>query len=114
MKERASLTNAVVSILPAPIKNPRRDCNMKNPPRFRTHLEGWRPTVALAGHIVVATVAGLRLVGGTVRSSQDASETHQIVVSTCLLLDDCTFRRLWRATHKLGHPLEAAYAACRI
>src|SRR5262245_5510302 len=85
MKERASLTNAVVSILPAPIKNPRRDCNMKNPPRFRTHLEGWRPTVALAGHIVVATFAGLRLVGGTVRSSQDASEqlTRQIVVSMC-------------------------------
>jgi len=59
---------------------------MKNPPRFRTHLEGWRPTVALAGHIVVATFAGLRLVGGTVRSSQDASEqlTRQIVVSMCL------------------------------
>ena len=35
-------------------------------------LEDWRPTVAHAGHIVVATVAGLGLVGGTVRSSQDA------------------------------------------
>src|SRR5215813_8185226 len=67
---------------------------MKNPPRFRTHLEGWRPTVALAGHIVVATFAGLRLVGGTVRSSHDASEhlVRQIVVSTCLLLDGCNFR----------------------
>jgi hypothetical protein len=36
------------------------------------HLEDWRPIVALAGHIVVATVASLGLVGGTVRSSQDA------------------------------------------
>src|SRR5215207_93689 len=35
------------------------------------HLEGWRPTVALAGPNRHATVAGLRLVGGTVRSSQD-------------------------------------------
>jgi len=25
----------------------------KNPPRLRTHLEDWRPTVAHAGHIVV-------------------------------------------------------------
>jgi hypothetical protein len=77
---------------------------MKNPPRFRTHLEGWRPTVALAGHIVVATFAGLRLVGGTVRSSQDASEqlTRQIVVSTCLLLDGFTFGE---HPHKLWPPL---------
>jgi hypothetical protein len=79
---------------------------MKNPPRFRTHLEGWRPTVALAGHIVVATFAGLRLVGGTVRSSQDASEqlTRQIVVSTYLLLGGYTFRRLWRATSQARQP----------
>jgi hypothetical protein len=41
------------------------------------HLEDWRPTVALAGHIVVATVAGLGLVGGTVRSSQDARPKYQ-------------------------------------
>jgi|tagenome__1003787_1003787.scaffolds.fasta_scaffold20379863_2 hypothetical protein len=72
MKERASFTNAVVSTAPVPIINPRRDCSIKNPPRLHTHLEDWRPTVAHAGHIVVATVAGLRLVGGTVRSSQDA------------------------------------------
>src|SRR6476646_8010405 len=58
MKERASLTNAVVRTAPAPIRNPRRDCSIKNPPRLHTHLEDWRPTVALAGHIVVATVAG--------------------------------------------------------
>ena len=31
-----------------------------------------RPIVAPAGHIVVATFAGLRLVGGAVRPSQDA------------------------------------------
>src|SRR5262245_20179254 len=35
-------------------------------------------------------------------------------VNVFLLLDGCTFRRLWRATHRLGHPLEAVYAACRI
>src|SRR6266576_5298890 len=28
MKERASLTNAVVSSAPAPIRNPRRDCSI--------------------------------------------------------------------------------------
>jgi hypothetical protein len=28
------------------------------------HLEGWRPTVAPAGHIVVATVAGLGWLAG--------------------------------------------------
>src|SRR3954452_10339126 len=67
-----SFTNAVVSTAPAPIINPRRDCSIKTPPRLHTHLEDWRPTVAHAGHIVVGTVAGLRLVGGTVRSSQDA------------------------------------------
>src|SRR3954449_8034409 len=72
MNELASFTNALVSTAPVPIINPRRDCSIKNPPRLHTHLEDWRPTVAHAGHIVVATVAGLRLVGGTVRSSQDA------------------------------------------
>src|SRR6476620_4752750 len=53
MKERASFTNAVVSTAPAPIRNPRRDCSIKNPPEWHTHLEDWRPTVAHAGHIVV-------------------------------------------------------------
>ena len=50
---RASFTNAVVSIAPTPIRNPRRDCSIKNPRRWHTHLEDWRPTVAHAGHIVV-------------------------------------------------------------
>src|SRR5688500_10833648 len=58
MKERASFTNAVVKSAPAPIRNPRRDCSMKKPSEMSTHLEGLRPTVALASHIVVATVAG--------------------------------------------------------
>lgn len=74
MNAGASLTNAIVSRPLVPIKNPRRE-SIKKPPRWHTHLEDWRPTVALAGHIVVATVAGLRLVGGTVRSSQDAMPT---------------------------------------
>src|SRR4051812_24591231 len=74
MVERTSFTNAAVSSAPAPMRNPRRDFSMKNPHRQRAHLEGLRPTVALAGHIVVATVADRRLVGGTVRSSQDARE----------------------------------------
>src|SRR4051794_4527140 len=64
MKERASFTNAVVSTAPAPIRNPRRDCCINNPPEWHTHLEDWRPTVAHRGPHRRATVAGLRLVGG--------------------------------------------------
>src|SRR5262249_37705708 len=67
-----NLTNAIVSKPPVPIKKPRRE-SIKNPPRCDVHLEDWRPTVAHAGHIVVPPFAGLGLVGGTVRSSQDAS-----------------------------------------
>src|SRR4029077_9323487 len=88
MKERASFTNAVVSTAPAPIKKPRRDCSIKKSSEMALHLEDWRPIVALAGHIVVATVAGLGLVGGTVRSSQDAMPTLSARISdskeTCM------------------------------
>src|SRR6516164_6828382 len=73
MKERASFTNAVVSTAPAPIRNPRRDCSIKNPPRCHAHLEGLATYCCPCGPHRRATVAGLRLVGGTVRSSQDAS-----------------------------------------
>jgi hypothetical protein len=41
MKERASATNAAVKRLPAPIRNPRRDCSIKNPPRWHRI---WRRT----------------------------------------------------------------------
>jgi hypothetical protein len=49
---RASLTNAIVSKPPVPIKKPRRE-SIKNPPRCHAHLEDWRPIVAHASHIVV-------------------------------------------------------------
>jgi hypothetical protein len=49
---RASLTNAIVSRPPVPIKNPRRE-SIKNPPRWFRASGGDRPIVALLGHIVV-------------------------------------------------------------
>jgi hypothetical protein len=52
IKDSASSTNAAVSKLPAPIRNPPFE-TMKKPSKLHTHVEGWRPTVALAGHIVV-------------------------------------------------------------
>src|SRR6188472_1155328 len=73
MKERASLTNAVVSRLPAPMRNPRLDCSMKKPSSM-SHASGGLATYCCpCGPHRRATVAGLGLVGGTVRSSQDAS-----------------------------------------
>src|SRR6516162_1810184 len=73
MKERASFTNAVVSTAPAPIRNPRRDCSIKKSSEM-AHASGGLATYCCPrGPHRRATVAGLRLVGGTVRSSQDAN-----------------------------------------
>src|SRR4029077_8182724 len=72
MKERASFTNAVVSIAPAPIRNPRRDCSIKKSSEM-AHASGGLATYCCpCGPHRRATVAGLGLVGGAVRSSQDA------------------------------------------
>src|SRR6476660_3766039 len=72
MKERASFTNAVVSTAPAPIRNPRRDCSIKKSSKI-AHASGGLATYCCpCGPHRRATVAGLRLVGGAVRPSQDA------------------------------------------
>src|SRR5882672_11423218 len=72
MKERASFTNAVVSTAPAPIRNPRRDCSIKKSSKI-AHASGGLATYCCpCGPHRLATVAGLRLVGGAVRPSQDA------------------------------------------
>src|SRR6188474_2817689 len=83
MKERASLTNAAVSRLPAPIRNPRRDCNMKKPFKISRASGGLATYCCPCGPHRRATVAGLRLVGGTVRSSQDASSHLEHAETLC-------------------------------
>src|SRR5258705_1280344 len=72
MKERASFTNAVVSTAPAPIRNPRRDCSIKKSSKIAYASGGLATYCCPCGPHRRATVAGLRLVGGAVRPSQDA------------------------------------------
>src|SRR6516164_7040687 len=79
----ASLTNAAVKRLPAPIRNPRRDCSIKKSSKM-AHASGGLATYCCpCGPHRRATVAGLRLVGGTVRSSQDAKTilSHRCLIS---------------------------------
>src|SRR6516165_1019914 len=103
MKERASFTNAIVSTAPAPIRNPRRDCSIKKSSEM-AHASGGLATYCCpCGPHRRATVAGLRLVGGTVRSSQDAdrSISHWQPMSMVEMSHNLTFHAGFR-DHK--HP----------
>src|SRR5262249_45909605 len=72
MNERASLTNAAVNRLPSPTRNPRRDCSMKKPSKI-SHAPGGLATYCCpCGPHRRCHRCRSRLVGGTVRSSQDA------------------------------------------
>src|SRR3954467_14206164 len=72
MKERASFTNAVVSIAPTPIKNPRRDCSIKKSSRI-AHASGGLATYCCpCGPHRRCHRCRSRLVGGAGRPSQDA------------------------------------------
>src|ERR1700757_1957534 len=71
---RASLTNAIVSKPPVPIKKPRRE-SIKKSSKMSCASGGLATYCCPCGPHRRATVAGLGLVGGTVRSSQDAAQT---------------------------------------
>ena len=81
MKDGATLTNDGRD--PAPIKNLSRDCNMKWPSELSHASGGLATYCCLCGPHRRATVAGLRLVGGTVRSSQDASSHLEHAETLC-------------------------------
>ena len=81
MKNHAPLTN-VVNRVAAPITNPSRDCGMKKPSRILRTSGGLATYCCPCGPHRRATVAGLRLVGGAVRPSQDA----RLLLSQALVL----------------------------
>src|SRR6516225_132098 len=106
MKERASFTNAVVSSAPAPIRNPRRDCSIKKSSKMSCASGGLATYCCPCEPHRRATVAGLRLVGGTVRSSQDADLliSHPQPMST-FALRLLGYRVVWCAEVEMGHNL---------
>src|SRR6516164_4517581 len=108
MKERASATNAAVKRLPAPIRNPSRDCSIKKSSEMAHHASGGLATYCCpCGPHRRATVAGQGLVGGTCRPTLDATLTSSGAAPVRSILGDTP--RTAAVARPAGRPRRLAF-----